>query len=231
VENRATLARPRHRVIERTRDTFVRASRRSGKVSGLVLDTVRGFCHFGTNRTTLAQRRCGVYRGREHWMRVTHGIAGSLDEAAFDREGERLVGKVGSVASGRQAQKLSPRPRRQAADAHEDGVGKSRRNVHGVGDFAVLAPTRNALAHDLERIERMTGGELRDSLDVVTARIPSAACTTSSRIASSASAPTESLANCASKPKPKRQVKRAATRTSSRRRAKRMQAQEEGSAH
>jgi hypothetical protein len=168
----ATLARPDHRIVERTRHNFVRAGCRSSKVSGPVLDVARVSCQFGMNRTTLARPRRCVYGRREHRVGVAHSIAGSLDEAVFDREGEGLVGKVGTVASGRQVQKLSLRPCRQALDARENGVGKSRRNAHRVGDLAVLAPTCDAFARNLERIERMAGGEVCDSLDVVTAKAP-----------------------------------------------------------
>jgi hypothetical protein len=169
---RATLARLCHRVVERAGDTFVRTRGRGRKVSGPVLDLARVFCQFGVNRTTLARCRRGVYRGREHRVRVAHSIAGSLDEAAFDREGERLLGKVGSVASRRQPQKLSLRRRGQAADACEDRVRKGRRYAHGAADVAVIARSCEALAHDFERIERMTCGEVHDSLDLVTAEDP-----------------------------------------------------------
>jgi hypothetical protein len=141
-------------------------------VAGAILDAVRALCELGVNSTALARRRRGVDRGREDRMRITHGVAGSLDETAFDAEGESLVGKVGSVASGRQAQKLSLRGRGQAADAREDGVGKSLRNAHGVVGCDIVARTGDALAHDLECIERMPGCEIRDSLDVVTAEDP-----------------------------------------------------------
>ena len=165
----ATLARPHHGVVERQRDTLVGACRRSSKVSSPVFDVARALCEFGMNGTALERRRRGVYRGREQRMRETHGIAGALHELAFDGKGEGLVGQVGSVTPGRQAQELAPRLCRQAADAGEDGVDESRRNAHGVGDVAVLAPTCNALAHNLERVKRMAAGKVRDSLDVVAA--------------------------------------------------------------
>ena len=116
-------------------------------------------------------------------------------------------------------------------DAREDGLGQSRRDAHRVRDRSILAPACRGLTHDLERIERMPGGEVGDSTDLVTAEDPVCRLRHELPYASSVSGCTESFAACGSSANPTRQVRRALTRTSSLRNAKRTQAQEEGSAH